>query len=100
MTEIICAAISAVAAISCAVVSAKHTKNQKREEKRAELRAAENRLMLDMINANSKLAIGTAMAIKNGIANGELEKGLQAIKSCDEKYEKFIQEIAIEHLTR
>lgn len=100
MTDIICAAISAVAAISCTIFSLRTTRSQKRADHRAELRASESRLMLDMINANSKLTIGTAVAIKNGKANGEIEKGLQAVKDCEDKYEKFLQEIAIQHLTK
>lgn len=100
MTDIICAAISALAALSCTFVSVRSSKNQKRADKRAELRASESRLMLDMINANSKLTIGTAVAIKNGKSNGEIEKGLQAVKECEDKYEKFLQEIAIQHLTK
>ncbi len=100
MIDIISASIAAVAAMVCALISASSSRRHKRQEARAELRAKESRLMLDMISANIKLSTGTALAIKRGRANGELEEGLCAVRSCDEKYQQFLEEIAINHLTK
>ena len=100
MIDIICAVIAAWAALACAVITSTNSKRHKKAEARAELRSRENRLMLDMIYANSQLTIGTALAIKKGRANGELDAGLEAVRNCDEKYQDFLQEIAIHHLTK
>lgn len=98
--DVLCALIAAASAVLCAVVSTKNSARNKKMEHRAELRSKENRLMLDMIHANTQLTIGTAMAIKNGRANGEMTAGLEAVKNSDEKYQAFLEEIAIEHLTK
>ena len=100
MIQIICAMIAAVAGILSAVVTTRNTRHNKDMEKLSELRSVESRLMLDMIHANMKLSVGTAMAIKNGRANGELSDGLEAVRECDEKYSEFLQEIAITQLTK
>lgn len=100
LIEVVCAAIAAFAAIMSALVSTKNNAHNKKAEKRAEMRCRENRLMLDMIHANMKLSIGTALAIKNGKANGELSSALEAVSVCDEKYDEFLREIAIAHLTK
>ena len=100
MIQIICALIAASAAVVSAVVTTRSTRHNKDMEKRAELRSVESRLMLDMIHANMKLSVGTAVAIKNGRANGELTDGLEAVKRCEGKYNEFLQGIAINHLTK
>ena len=100
MIQIICALIAASAAVVSAVVTTRHTRTNKEIEKSSELRSVESRLMLNMVYANMKLSVGTAVAIKNGKANGELTDGLEAVKRCEEKYSEFLQGIAINHLTK
>ena len=100
MIDIVCAAIAAWAALACAIITSTNARRHKKAEMRAELRSRESRLMLDMIYANSQLTIGTALAIKKGYSNGELDAGLDAVRNCDEKYQEFLQEIAITHLTK
>ena len=56
--------------------------------------------MMDMIHANMQLSIGTAMAIKNGKANGEMKEGLEAVSECDRKYSDFLQEVTSSELSK
>ena len=107
MVEIICAAITGVAAIICAAMAAQASKREKREkaeqeriDRRAEQRAKEGRLQLAMINALSQLTVGVAMALKRGHCNGEVETGLQAVQQTTKEYEQFLEGIGIEHITR
>ena len=105
MVNVLCAAIAAVATIICAWIAAENKKAGERREKkdaevdaRAKQRAKEGRLQLQMIAANSELTIGVAMALKNGHANGEVEKGLEAVQAANKEYTKFLEEVALDHM--
>ena len=107
MIDIVCAAIAAVATIMCAVVSADSKKRDKafaeqrsKEDDRARQRAKEASLQLAMINANSELTVGVAWALKRGKCNGEVEQGLAAVKAAQAEYTKFLEGIAIDHITK
>lgn len=107
MVEVICAFIAAVATIICAWIAKcnadtekKRNASEKRSEELNAERAKEARLQMDMIAANSKLTVGVAMALKHGHANGEVEEGLAAVKTANEKYSDFLREIAINHMNK
>lgn len=107
MVEILCAVIAAVAAIICAAMAAQSSKREKREQaeqeridRRAEQRAKEGRLQLAMLDANCRLTVGVAMALKRGHCNGEVEQGLAAIKKTQHEYEQFLEGIALDQITR
>lgn len=55
-------------------------------------------LSLKLMNANCALTIGTALAIKRGRANGELEDGLKKVEEAQKEYEDFLRTIALEDL--
>jgi len=105
MVDIICAIVAAIATIICAVITAfsVRAERQRREteantETLNSQRAKEARLQLSMIDANSKLTVGVAMALKNGHANGEVEEGLRAVNTANAKYAEFLEEVALEHM--
>lgn len=100
MTEIICAAIAAAATIICGVLAHSNGKRGKREDARAEQRAKEGRLQLRMMDANTKLTVGVAMALKNGHANGEVEDGLKAVNEANSEYVKFLEGIALDDIKK
>ena len=92
MTEVICAALTGFCAIVCAAIASQASKREKR--------AKEGRLQLAMIDANCKLTVGVAMALKRGHCNGEVEQGLAAIQKTQREYEQFLEGIGIDHITR
>lgn len=105
MTEIICAGLTGIFTIIVALIAAGGRKRDKRDaerdartEARAEQRANEGRLQMAMIEANSKLVVGVAMALKRGHCNGEVEAGLSAVQKTTAEYEKFLEGIAYDHL--
>lgn len=107
MTEVICAALTGFCAIVCAVIASQASKREKREkaeqvrlDRRAEQRAKEGRLQLSMLDANCRLTVGVAMALKRGHCNGEVEQGLAAIKKTQHEYEQFLEGIALDQITR
>lgn len=96
MVEIICVIITGASAIIVAFVGA----SVKKTEKLAVERAQENLLLLKMMNANCDLTVGTALALKRGHCNGEMESGLAAIKEAQDAYQDFHDKLAIAHLNK
>ena len=100
MTEIICTVITAAATIICGYMAISGKKRAEREDERAEHKAKEGMLQLQMIDANSKLTIGVAMALKHGHCNGEVEVGLQAVQEASDNYVQFLEGIAIDQIKK
>lgn len=107
MVQIICTAITAAAAVICGYMAYAGTKRdkemanqRKKDETRASQRAEESHLSLRLMNANCKLTVGVATALKHGHCNGEVEEGLAAVKDAQGDYEKFLEGIAIAHITK
>ena len=100
MTEIICTAITAAATIICAMIALDGKKRGRKEDARAEQRAKEGRLQLRMMDANTKLTVGVAMALKNGHCNGEVEAGLAAVQAANSEYVKFLEGIALDEIKK
>lgn len=103
MIEFLGTCVAAAATIVCAIIayrSNKEAKIAKEERERAELRAKrrlqESRLSLKLINANCALTVGTALAVKRGHANGELDDGLKQVAEAQKAYNEFIQQVALE----
>ena len=103
--DIFCSIIAAIAAVLCAVIAARSNQAEKsrqandaRVEARAKQRAKEGRLQLQMINANSELTVGLAMAMKNGRCNGEVEDGLKAVQEANDAYKQFLENLALNQI--
>ena len=97
--------ISATGTIFCAIIAGMFSKEQKRKKKydaeveaRAKQRALEGKLQLRMLEANSQLTVGVAMALKTGHANGEIESGLAAVNTAATAYTEFLEGIALEQI--
>ena len=65
---------------------------------RSEARKRETLLALDLQMATAKLSFATAMAIKRGNPNGEIEEGVDAFESAKKRYLEFLNEQAASHL--
>lgn len=105
--QIITASISAVATIICAAMarsnkieSERRAKIDARNEEQSNLRAKEGRLQLKMLEANSQLTVGVAMALKNGHCNGDVERGLQLVQDAQEDYRAFLEGLAIDKIRK
>ena len=107
MVEIVGYILSASATIICGIlayISQKEHKaaeiNRKKEEQRAEERRKESLLLMKLIHADCSLTVGTALAIKRGKANGELEQGLKDVEEAMDAYNNFHDAIAVNHLSK
>ena len=100
LLTVICTIISSMTMITCVFLTARYTKYQKKAMQQAEQRAGEGALMLNMIHAIGKVAIGTALAIKNNKINGELDEALIEVEKADKDYLVFIEKVAMESLRK
>lgn len=76
----------------------KQKKRDEAETKRTKARKQETLLSLEMQMASNKLSYATAMALKRGHANGEVEEGIEAYESAKKKYFAFLNMQSIEYL--
>ena len=67
-------------------------------EKRAAARQKESLLALELNMSTAKLAYATAVALRRGHANGEVEEGIRAYNEAKKKYVDFLNAQASEHL--
>ena len=81
---------------------AEQRRRQELEEanRRAEIRKIESLLSLKLNMANAKLGRATAVALKRGKANGEVEEALEAYEDAKQAYFDFLNQQANEHLNQ
>lgn len=117
-SAIIVAAITALSAISVAIVNIHGTKQRKEYAKAAAARQEQDALdrkerqrivderdarreelllmLLKGTRVGSALSHATAMAVKNGRANGEMEAGLKKYEAYETEYEAFVDKLGAE----
>ncbi len=76
--------------------SAEKAKN----DQRAELRAKESILSMQMQSAALDLSDATALAVQQGKCNGELVRARVKAQAAQEEYEKFLREIGAKETTK
>lgn len=69
-------------------------------DRRAELRAKESSLSMQMQSAALDLADATAIAVQQGKCNGELVRARLKAQAAQEEYEKFLREIGAKETTK
>ena len=94
MIEIACAAITAMAAIAVAVIERRTYVQSKKSEARAERRAVESRLSMDLMYANCALSLTTAKKLANMHTNGDVEEAMQAAETAQKAYNDFVKDTA------
>lgn len=111
---VICAVISAIAAITVAVVgviatrinaaSAQRDRNaearEAKSEERAKLRNEQMLLALEMQDANTQLTTAIANALLGGHNNGNVERAYSAVRAAEEKYKAFTERIVARQVTK
>lgn len=91
---IIASTIAAIAAIAVAIIEGKAAQERKSHEKRAERRAKESRLSMELMSATCELSCVTAMALRDGHTNGTLEPALLKAAKAQEDYQSFLRDEA------
>ncbi|MEA4816701.1 MAG: hypothetical protein VB120_07585 [Lachnospiraceae bacterium] len=95
--------MSVIPSVTVGLFMAYFNHSQKERDKKldshAEARKRESLLALELQMATAKMAFATAIAIKRGVANGEVEQGILSYNLAKRKYLDFLNEQATNHLT-
>lgn len=81
-------------------MSEKSEYERKKSEQRADMRARESRLSMEMMSASCKLGVVTAKAVTNQHVNGDVEEAMKAASRAQEEYNKFLCEVTSGVVTR
>ena len=98
ITQIIVSLITSAAAIVAAIISAININQRKEEEKRADQRATEARLGMEMQAASIELSDVIAIAVTGGHTNGNVEEARNKARKAKKAYYDFINSIAVDTL--
>ena len=101
------AVISALSAVCVAVLTglfardSKHRKTKEDErDARAKVRARESALAIQLMGANIKLGIATALAVEQKKFNGEMRDARESADRAQKAYRDFINSTAAEEITK
>lgn len=72
-------------------------KHDAEEEKRRRTNAEVALLQMELIDAGNSLSFATAMAVKRGRPNGEMEEAIKTYKDVKQRYYRSINKQYIEH---
>lgn len=100
MVEIICAAIAAVATIVSAYIAVAQKRENKKIDARAERRAMESRLSMDLMYASCALSLTTAKKLANMHTNGDVEEAMDAAENAQKAYINFVRDEAARTITK
>lgn len=91
---------SIVAAVIAYRINKKSDQRHVEAEKRHDERVKAERLSMEMQLATADLSFATAMAIKRGKANGEVEAGIASYEKAKKDYFNFINSKYVEDITK
>lgn len=99
--------ISALSAILVAVFTGLFARDSRRRKSRddeqdahAKIRAQESRLSMQLMSANVKLGIATALAVEQKKFNGEMKDARESADKAQKAYWDFINSTAAEEITK
>lgn len=100
MIEIICAAIAAIATIVSAYIAVAQKRQNKKVDERAERRARESRLAMDLMYASCSLSLTTAKKLANMHTNGDVEDAMNAATEAQAAYIDFVRNEAARQISK
>ena len=87
---------SLIVAVVMAIWNAREKKRYEEARERESQRLKSESLRISLLLAAAKLSYATAMAIKRGHANGEVEVGVDAYKKAMRDFKEFERELVAE----
>lgn len=91
---------SLVVSVFMVYFNRRQVKRDKDMDERAQIRQQESLLSLELIMATAKMSYATAIALKRGKPNGEVEEGIQAYQTARKKYLDFINQQATTRIVK
>ena len=99
MTDIWSFVVGLLPSIITSIVLFYWQKSQNKKEERAERHAQERReearKEIDLLLATAKLSYATAMALKRGQVNGEMENAIKLYNAAEEEFKDFERELLV-----
>lgn len=83
---------SLLTGVVLAIFNSKQKKRMKENDQLEFDRKKESKLNLDLTFASAQLAYASAIALKRGYANGEVEQGVESYQKALDAYRKFERE--------
>lgn len=100
MIEIICALIAGAASIIAATAELRTRKASKRAEMRAQRRAKESRLAMELMYATCSLALTNAKKLEGLHTNGDVEDAMTAADGAKNAYISFVRDEAAQNVAK
>ena len=101
------AVISALSAVCVAILTGIFARDSRRRKAkddemdvRAKIRAQESRLSMQLMSANVKLGIATALAVEQKKFNGEMKDARESADKAQKAYWDFINSTAADEITK
>lgn len=91
---------SIVAAVTAYRINHKADERYNEQKEQHDERVTAEQLQMEMQLATAELAYATAIAIKRGKANGEVEAGIDSYERAKTNYIKFVNEKYIKDITK
>lgn len=98
--EIMTSLIAAAALVLVAIIETRNGRERKRAQARAERRAEESRLAMDLMGATCKLATVTAKKVTGQHVNGDVESAMETASAANAAYEEFKTRMAATQATK
>lgn len=100
------ALISAASAICVAILTGLFARDSRRRKAadddlkaRAQIRARESRLSMQLMSASVKLGVATSLAVEQQKLNGEMKDARESAEKAQKAYWEFIDDIAANDIT-
>lgn len=81
---------STVAAVTAYRINKKSDRRYEEQKEQAKDRAEASIIQMEMITASASLSYSCAMALKRGVANGEVEEAVEEYSQAKKKYLDYI----------
>jgi len=98
--EIISIIITGIFGVIVAIIETRNTRERKRSDARAERRARESRLSMDMMFATSEMCDVLCIALQGGKINGNVEEARKKGETAREAYRAFLRDNAANQVTK
>ncbi len=85
--------ISGIFAVIVVWIEVRASRDRKRTEECAAIRAKESKLAMKMQDANLSLSLATAVAVERGELNGEMKTAREKARTAQEEYDDFVHEL-------
>ena len=92
--------IPAIAAIIVAIIEVRGQRDRKRTEARAQRRAQESRLSMDLMFSTSEMCDCLCIALKGGHIDGNVDEAREAAQRAREAYKSFLRDQAATQVSK